>query len=171
MTINTAYLGTPAPMTNQSGQSTVLSDLSISGTLDVGALHTGAITGSSTITGTGITGTTGAFTSTLSTNGAVTIGAGTALVKLSSITVPVVAITAVATKSTTTTHAFSGATTAADTTNPQVFIVTPTSAMSPGVVVDAYASTKDVITIRYSNVSAANAAVAAHTLRVTLLQF
>lgn len=171
MTINTAYLGTPAPMTNQSGQSTVLSDLSISGTLDVGPVH------ASTITGTTITGTTGAFTSTLSANGAstlygaVTIGGGTGLVKLSSITVPVVAITAVATKSTTTTHAFSGATTTADGTNPQVFIATPTSAMSPGVVVDAYATDKDTVTIRYSNVSAANAAVAAHTLRVTLLQF
>jgi hypothetical protein len=160
MTINTAYLGTPAPMANQSGQTTVLSDLSISGTLDVGPVHASTVAG-----------TTGAFTSTLSTDGAVTIGAGTPLVKLSSITVPMVAITATATKSTTTTYAFSGATTAADATNPQVFIATPTSALSPGVVVDAYASTKDTVTIRYSNCSAANAAVAAHTLRVTMLQF
>jgi hypothetical protein len=149
MAINTVYLTTP------SGSTTVLSDLSIAGTLDAGVVESaGAVTAGAAVTG-----------------DTLTVGAGTSLVKLSSLTVPVVAITATATKSTTTTYAFSGATTAADATNPQVFICTPTSAMSPGVVVDAYASTTDVVTIRYSNVSTANAAVAAHTLRVTLLQF
>ena len=70
MAMNTPYLGTP------SGDSTVFSDISMSGTLQAGtiesrsAISTGAVTATTgTFTG-AVAGTTGTFSSTLSAAGA-----------------------------------------------------------------------------------------------------
>ena len=188
MTINTAYLGTPTDDTYGSNASTVFSDVSLTGTLDAAAVEgTTSITGgtvagttatfSSTITGTGITGTTGAFTSTLSANGIISglagakLGGGTTVAKISSATVAVVAMTCAANQSTTTTFTWSGATIANDTTDPDTYLVATKSAFSADVVVDAYASDKDTVTLRYSNVSSAAAVFAAQTMRVTRIEF
>ena len=150
MTINTAYLGTPTDDTFGSNATTVFSDLSISGTIDTGTLDV-------------VTGMTNA--------GSMTVGGGTAVAKISSATVAVVAMTCAANQSTTTTFAWSGATTAADTTDPDTYLVAVTSAFSADVVVDAYASTKDTVTLRYSNVSGTAAVFAAQTMRVTRIEF
>ena len=72
MTWNNVYLGTPNPVGNYQGSaaSTVLSDVSVSGSLDVNnidvagtATLSGALNSASAISGGAITGTTGAFTS------------------------------------------------------------------------------------------------------------
>jgi len=151
MTINTEYLGTPG-----SDATTVFSDLSISGTIDTGELE---VTGATTQTG------------ALTCASTVAIGGGTAIAKVSSATYAVVAMTCTANKSTTTTVTWSGATTANDETDPDTYIVAAKSAFSAGVVVDAYASTKDTVTIRYSNVSGADAVLAAQTMRITRVEF
>jgi len=177
MTINTAYLGTPYDDTFGSNASTVFSDISLSGKADFGDCDVTGTATIATMAGTTVTGTTGAFTSTLSANGVISglagakLGGGTTIAKVSSATVAVVAMTCAANQSTTTTFAWSGATTANDTTDPDTYLVAVTSAFSADVVVDAYASTKDTVTLRYSNVSAAAAVFAAQTMRVTRIEF
>lgn len=89
---------------------------------------------------------------------------GTPVYNLSSLTVPVVALTVVATKSTETTYAFPGLTTD-DTVIPNC------SALSDGVSLTAYCAAANTVTLRYSNVSASNAAQTAQTVRVTRMQF
>lgn len=162
MTINTEYLGTPANDDYGSNATTVFSDISLSGgTLygNVEGLILGEVAGTSDISG-----EDGTFET-------VTIGGGTAIAKVSSATYAVVAITAAANQSATTTVTWSGATTAADETDPVTYLVTAKSAFSAGVVVDAYASSKDEVTLRYSNVSGAAAVFAAQTMRITRIEF
>jgi len=83
MTWNTPYLGTPRGVVTQtSGATTVLSDLSVAGTLDAGVIDVaGALTATGTITGSGtIAGVRGSYTSvsiaTLPSSG-VTLGTST----------------------------------------------------------------------------------------------
>src|SRR5574342_420109 len=77
---------------------------------------------------------------------------GTVLFNLSSLTIPVVAITAAATKSTDTTYPFPGLV-AGD------HVLASASSMSEQVVLSSFCDTANVVTLRYSNVSATAAAV------------
>ena len=90
--------------------------------------------------------------------------AGTPIWNFSSITIPVVAITAAATKSTETTHAFPGLA-AGDA------VIANPSALSAGLVLTAYCETANVVTLRYSNVSALVPSQTAHTVRATRIAF
>ena len=155
MTINTAYLSTPTNDDVGSNATTVFSDISLTGTLYAAASASAGA----------VTGTTGTFTD------AVTVGDGTAIAKVSSATVAVVAMTCAANQSTTTTFTWSGATIANDETDPDTYLVATKSAFSADVVVDAYASDKDTVTLRYSNVSATAAVFAAQTMRVPRIEF
>ena len=160
--INTAYLGTPASGNTTSNATTVFSDISLSGgTLygNVEGLILGEVAGTSDASGADATYET------------VTVGGGTAVTGISSATFAVVAITAPVNASTTTTVTWSGATIVNDETNPDTYLVAAKSAFSADVVVDAYASDKDTVTIRYSNVSGTAAVFAAQTMRITRIEF
>ena len=159
MTINTEYLATPTNDDIGSNATTVFSDISLSGGTLYGQVQATNVQ-ATTVDATGVEGDT------------VTVGAsGTAIAQVSSATYAVVAMTCTANKSTTTTVTWSGATTANDETDPDTYIVAAKSAFSAGVVVDAYASTKDTVTLRYSNVSGADAVLAAQTMRITRIEF
>ena len=174
MTWNRPYIGT------QSKHTTVLSDLSISGTLDVGPIDTGALAATT------IAGTTGNFTSTMSVRGATTLHAqldsasalsagalkGTTvklnaqpvmtLVSASSTTI--VATTVAATMSTTT-NLTNNSVAAGD-----LVIVGPSS-LSNGVVLQAIASGASTIQFVYSNCSAAAASQVAINCRYQVWRF
>lgn len=86
----------------------------------------------------------------------------TSLWGITSSVVTVVATTVTATKSVDTTAAFSGY-----TVGDAVFANAAGSGLSAGVTLDAWISAADVVTIRYSNVSTANAAQIATPIIVT----
>ena len=89
---------------------------------------------------------------------------GTPVYNVSSMTVGVVALTVTATKSTESAIPFPGATT--DDT-----VIATCSGLSAGVVLTAYPDAANSVTLRYSNVSTANAAQTAQTVRITRMQF
>jgi len=91
--------------------------------------------------------------------------AGSPLYAIKSSVVTVVATTVTATKSVDTTAALTGFAVG------DSIIATPaTSGLSAGVTLDAWVSAADVLTIRYSNVSTANAAQIATAINVVSLK-
>lgn len=90
---------------------------------------------------------------------------GVNIYAMASVTVPVVATTVTATKSVDTTYPFSTA-----TVGDLVFATAGTSGLSAGVTMDAWVSQPGVVTVRYSNVSTANAAQIATNVCVLLVK-
>lgn len=109
----------------------------------------------------GVTGLTG-----IQVGGGSNVSAGTPIYAISNTSVTVVATTVTATKSVDTTATISNA-----TIGDQIFIA-PASAsgLSAGVTLDAWISAVGVATIRYSNVSTANAAQIATPFNVTVVK-
>lgn len=89
---------------------------------------------------------------------------GTPIWNISSITIPVVAITAAATKSTDTTYPFPGLA-AGD------HVLVSASTMSAQVALTGFCDTANTVTLRYSNVSSVAANVVANTVRATRIAF
>jgi hypothetical protein len=109
----------------------------------------------------------GTLSSLTETAGSLAIGGGTVpLTRSFATSFTVVATTVVATKSTTTDASISGISTA-----DAFYITAKGSGLSAGVVVDAYCSAADVVTVRYSNVSTANAAQIATTFNLVAFRF
>jgi len=158
MAANTNFLG--SGLTNQ----LTGSDLSLAGNAVIAG--TLAVTGAQTFTG-ALTGSSLSLTGRAS---AASVVAGGGAFTVSTSTAAVVEMTVTGNKSVTTTVAFSGATTTGVTTNPVVYIATP-SGMSDDIVLTARPTTKDVVTLYYSNVSSVQAVVAANTVRVTQIKF
>lgn len=90
---------------------------------------------------------------------------GTNIYAIAMVTVPVVATTVTATKSVDTTYAFSTA-----TVGDFLFATPATSGLSAGVTLDAWVSAAGQVTIRYSNVSTANALQIATNVNVLLVK-
>ena len=170
MTANTQFLGSgltqrftgsDASFDGQvyfNGAVVALSTLSVVGTATLGAQTVGAITASS-ISATG----KGSFAS-------VVAGGGNGPFAVSTATVAVAEITITGSKSVTTDKAFSGATTTGATTNPVIYLATP-SGLSDDVVLTVRPTSTNTVTLYYSNVSTVQAVVAANTVRITKIQF
>lgn len=109
----------------------------------------------------GVTGLTG-----LQVGGGSNVSAGTPIYAISNTSVTVVATTVTATKSVDTTATISNATIG------DLILVAPANAsgLSAGVTVDAWISAVNTATIRYSNVSTANAAQIATPFNVTVVK-
>lgn len=152
MTWNTPYLGTP------SGYSTVFSDISVSGTADLGTTQiVGALTCDSTIAATGATTLTG---------GAL-VGAGQGTLSVMSTSLQSVAALTI-------NDYESGQTTFTDNWAAlgDVVIATPLdSDLSNGLAYNAYVSAASTVCLRFSNVSGTEAKPVAQTWRFTLLRF
>ena len=126
--------------------------------------NTNHIAGTTVLSSLSLLGTLSALTSNSS---ALAIGGGTVPITRSFATsFSVVATTVVATKSTTTDATISGISTA-----DALYITPKGSGLSAGVVVDAYCSAADTLTVRYSNVSTANAAQIATTFNLVAFRF
>jgi hypothetical protein len=158
MAANTNFLGSGLTQQFTGSDASFAGNVVIAGTLDV--------TGAQTFTG-ALTGSSLSLTGRVS---AASVVAGGGAFTVSTATVAVVAMSVTGNKSVTTTAAFSGATTTNATTNPVVYIATP-SGMSADVVLTVLPSSKDVVTLYYSNVSSVTAAVAANTVRITQIKF
>jgi len=104
----------------------------------------------------GVTGFTG-----VRVGGGDNYPSGVTLYAIPASVITVVATTVTATKSVDTTAAFSGVTIG------DAILATPmTSGLSAGVTLDAWVSAVDTVTLRYSNVSTANAAQIATAINV-----
>ena len=90
---------------------------------------------------------------------------GVNIYSIAQVIAPVVATTVTATKSVDTTYPFSGA-----TIGDHLIATAGTSGLSAGVTLDAFVSAPDVATIRYSNVSTANAAQIATNVGLLLIK-
>jgi hypothetical protein len=152
MTWNTPYLGTP------SGYSTTFSDISVSGTADLGILQTtGAVTHNTTVNTLGL--------QTFYVGATWNSGQGTLSV-LSTSLQSVAAMTI--------NDYESGQTTFTDNWAAlgDTVIATPIdSDLSNGLAYNAYVSAASTVALRYSNVSGTEAKPIAQTWRFTLLRF
>lgn len=151
---NNVYLGTPSRRT------TVLSDLSISGTLDVGPIDAaGAFNSASNMSIAALSATSGTF------SGRVAIGGGVPIVLVSASSSSLVATTVTANTSVTTNITNN---TAAVGDIVTWGLGTSTSSLSQGVTLTMYVSAASTIQVRLSNSSTANAAQAAISLTYKL---
>ena len=166
MAWNNPYLSTPSPVGNYQGSaaSTVLSDLSISGSMDVqnaDILGTAAVTGAATLS------------STLSVGGAATLTSGM-LVGGASQTVNV--ISSITAANTQVTMAASGQSTEAfkwtgqsSLTDSDTILVGLPSGLSSGVQADAWVDSNASVLLRLSNNSTGEVVQTAQVFRFTLL--
>jgi hypothetical protein len=152
--LNTVYLSTPSvgAINQTSAASTVLSDLSVSGTIDAGALDSaGAVA---------VTGTTTA-------TGGLLVGAGQGTLSVMSTSLQSVAALTI-------NDYESGQTTFTDNWAAlgDVVIATPLdSDLSNGLAYNAYVSAASTVCLRFSNVSSVEAKPVAQSWRFTLLRF
>lgn len=103
--------------------------------------------------------------SNLSLQGKFQLGGATGIAVLSVQTFAVAAITAVATKSTTTNATISGLSTV------DLCVVIPTSSgLSNGLALNAYPTAVDTLTLNFSNCSTANVVQAAGTYRLAVIR-
>ena len=164
MTMNTPYLGTPSKAT------TVFSDISCSGTADLGVVDvtsTLAVAGAATYTSTLTVAGNTTFTSSVTVRGPLGVGVGKGNLSVISTSMQsVVALTVNDLESLQTTFACNWAKLG------DIVLGAPIdSDLSNGIAFNTYVSANSVVAIRFSNCSATEAKIVAQSWRFALLRF
>src|SRR5687768_9894674 len=141
-----------------SDQTTVLSNLSLTGQFASGSTISGTAFTGTLITGSDLSSTNTLRGAKLKVGNASGTNAGIPLTRISAGTFDVVAMTLIANASTTTTATIAGLTT------DDILFVTPTSSMSSGAVVTGRSSGNSAALLIFSNASTANLVTVAQTM-------